>query len=75
VKGIMNNATAQGGRLGQIFSLGVVAVYCLRGKNIAGKFLAGFLYIYWLNHSYTLGQYIGALIKMPKAYKRVGEYY
>jgi hypothetical protein len=68
----MNSATTNGGRFGQVSSLAFVATYCLTTSNIPLKFLAGFLYVYWLNHSYTLGQYFGALIRMPTAYKRVG---
>ncbi len=75
VQTIMNNATLRGGRIGQILSLAGVAVYCLKSKSIPMKFLAGFLYFYWLNHAYTLGSYCGAIIKMPSAYRRVGFYY
>lgn len=75
VQNIMNKATTRGGIFGQIVSFGLVATYCLRGRVISLKFLAGFLYMYWLNHFHTLGQYAGALVSMPKAYKRVGDYF
>jgi len=71
----MNNATSRGGKAGQVFSLVGVAVFCLRSNSIPMKFLAGFLYLYWINHFYTLGSYAGAIIKMPKAYRRIGNYY
>lgn len=71
----MNRASANGGRFGQIAALGLVTAYCLKGNNVTFKFIAGFLYVYWLNHSYTMGQYLGVLIKMPRAYRRIGEYY
>lgn len=75
IQSIMNNATSKGGVLGQIAAFVPVAAYCLKGRVISLKFLGGFLYIYWLNHFYTLGQYFGALINMPKAYKRAGQYF
>lgn len=68
----MNTATKNGGRFGQAAALGLVAFYCLKGKRPSLKFLAGFLYIYWINHCYTMGQYLGVLIKMPNAYRRIG---
>lgn len=71
----MNNATNVGGKFGQGAAFGMVLIYCLKTKNIGFKFCAGFLYVYWWNHFYTLGQYFGALVKMPSAYKKVGQYY
>lgn len=68
----MNKATNQGGKFGQAAGFGTVLIYCLKSRSIGLKFLAGFLYIYWWNHFYTLGQYLGALIKMPSAYRRIG---
>lgn len=72
---IMTNATSWGGRVGQIGALAATIIYCLKSHSIPRKFLAGFLYVYWLNHAHTLGTYLGALIKMPTAYSRVGQYY
>lgn len=61
--------------MGQFLSLVGISVYCLKSNSIPMKFFAGFLYFYWINHFYTLGSYCGALMKMPKAYRRVGYYY
>jgi hypothetical protein len=71
----MNNATLKGGRFGQFFTLFGFAVFCLKSRSIPMKFVFGFLYCYWINHFYTIGSYCGALIKMPKAYSRVGTYF
>lgn len=68
----MTKAVNYGGRAGQVFAFGSVLIYCLKSHSIPRKFLAGFLYFYWLNHAFTLGNYFGALIKMPKAYNRIG---
>lgn len=75
VSDTMTRATTWGGRGGQLFALAGTIVYCLKSSSIPRKFMAGFLYVYWLNHAHTLGTYVGALIKMPAAYRRVGEYY
>lgn len=75
VSSIMTKATIWGGRLGQLLALATTVVYCLKSNHIGRKFVAGFLYVYWLNHAHTLGTYAGALVKMPSAYRRVGEYY
>ena len=68
----MMNATRSGGRFGQLSTLIGFMGYCLKSKKIARKFFYGFLYVYWINHFYTLGSYLGALIKMPKLYNKVG---
>ena len=72
VQNIMNTATLSGGRFGQISTFIGLVAYCLKTKNIPLKFLYGFLYMYWSNHFYTLGSYLGALLRMPKAYRRIG---
>jgi hypothetical protein len=71
----MNNATLKGGRYGQFFTLIGFSVYCFKASNVPMKFVLGFLYCYWINHFYTIGSYCGALVKMPKAYRRVGDSY
>lgn len=75
IQNIMTRAATRGGQFGQITGVAVVAVYCLNGRSIPLKFLAGFLYVYWLEHINMLGQYAGALIRMPKAYTRLGNYF
>lgn len=75
VQGIMVSGTDQGGKFGQLFTFGALVVYCLKSYNIPLKIFSGFLYVYWINHTYTLGQYLGALIVMPRAYRKVGNYF
>lgn len=75
VQNIMNKATMRGGQFGQLAGFGALVAYCLTGRSIPVKFVAGFLYVYWINHIYTMGQYLGVLVKMPQAYKRVGDYF
>ena len=68
----MNAATKLGGRLGQVTMFLTLVGYCLRSKKIPRKFVCGFLYMYWINHFYTLGSYFGALIKIPSLYHKMG---
>lgn len=75
VSSVMTNGTLKGTKFGQFSSfLGLIA-YFMKSKNIGMKFVYGFLYVYWINHFATLGSYLGALIVIPSAYNRVGEYY
>lgn len=64
----MRHAAKQGGKMGQISMFGFLLVYCLKGKSIKLKLLSGFLYIYWIDHFYTLGSYTGLLLKMPSIF-------
>ena len=75
VQKTMNAATLNGSRFGQGSTLLGLIVYCVRSYNIPMKFAFGFLYVYWTNHFYTLGSYLGVLVQMPQAYRRVGDYY
>lgn len=74
VKDMMMSATQSGGRFGQVFTFAALAAYCLKSNRIGMKLALGFLYMYWINHFYTLGTYCGAILKMPKAYDRVAQY-
>lgn len=61
----MKKAAKYGGLAGQFTMLGGMITYFLKGKSIGLRFLYGFLYVYWVNHFYTLGSYINGLMKMP----------
>ena len=74
VQNIMNSATHRGGRFGHVSTLAVFVGYCLKSSNIPMKFVYGFFLVYWYNHAYTMGTYLGALLHMPKAYRRVGRF-
>ena len=65
----MMNATRSGGRFGQLSTLIGFMGYCLKSKKIARKFFYGFLYVYWINHFYTLGSYVGVLVAMPGIFR------
>lgn len=78
----MKAATAFGGKYGQFAMFGMLAAYFIKGKSIPLRFAYGFLYVYWLNHFYTLGSYLGAFLKLPgtdqsdlDVTKRVDRYY
>lgn len=75
IQNIMNKATNTGGLLGQVSTLAGLVVLCVKSSNLPLKFTAGFLYMYWINHFYTLGSYAGALVRIPSAYMRAGQYY
>ena len=75
VSSIMNSATMTGSKFGLISAFGMLVIYCLKSHNIPLKFCAGFLYVYWGNHFATLGSYLGALIRIPSAYGKVGDYF
>lgn len=74
VSSIMNKATLAGTRFGYFGSLTGLAIYCLKSKHVGRKFVAGFLWMYWLNHFGTLGSYLGAIVRIPAAYQRVANY-
>lgn len=71
----MNNATSAGTKFGYFSSLASLVVYCLRSKSLTNKFIAGFLWMYWINHFATLGSYCGAILRIPSAYEKVANYY
>lgn len=71
----MTNSTAYGGLIGQLTAFTGMAAYFLHGNSMAKKFVIGFLYVYWMNHFYTIGTFCGAFLRMPKAYRVVGNYF
>lgn len=75
IQNIMTKAASRGGQFSQISGIGILVVYCLKGRSIPLKFFGGFLYVYWLEHINMLGQYMGALAQMPRAYSRLGKYF
>lgn len=64
----MRKAANIGGKLGQGGVFSGLLLYCMKGKTIKLKLLYGFLYVYWIDHFYTLGSYLGVLLKMPSKY-------
>lgn len=61
----MKGATAFGGKYGQFTMFAMLAAYFIKGRSVPLRFVYGFLYVYWVNHFYTLGSYAGALLKLP----------
>lgn len=61
----MRGATKLGGKIGQVGTFSALLVYCLKGKSVKLKLFSGFLYMYWIDHFYTLGSYLGILLRMP----------
>ena len=64
----MRKAANIGGKFGQGGIFAGLLLYCLKGKTIKLKLLYGFLYMYWIDHFYTLGSYLGVLLRMPSKY-------
>lgn len=64
----MRKAANIGGKLGQGGVFSGLLLYCMKGHSIKVKLLSGFLYVYWIDHFYTLGSYLGVLLKMPSNY-------
>mgnify|MGYP000962552264 CR=1 FL=1 len=64
----MRKAANIGGKFGQISMFSSLLLYCMKGKTKKLKLLYGFLYIYWIDHFYTLGSYLGILLRMPSKY-------
>lgn len=67
----MRKASNIGGKFGQIGVASTLLVYCMKAKSIKFKLLSGFLYIYWIDHLYTLGSYLGILLRMPSKFKLI----
>jgi hypothetical protein len=61
----MRKAVKTGGKIGQFGTFAALVIYCFKSKSIPGKLLSGFLYVYWIDHFYTLGSYTGILLRMP----------
>lgn len=61
----MRKAANIGGKLGQGGVFAGLVLYCMKGKSIKLKLFYGFLYMYWIDHFYTLGSYLGILLRMP----------
>lgn len=64
----MRKAANIGGKFGQGSVFASLLLYCMKGKTIKLKLLYGFLYVYWIDHFYTLGSYLGVLLRMPSKY-------
>ena len=79
----MRKAANIGGKIGQFGTFGALTVYCFKGKSIKLKLLSGFLFMYWIDHFYTLGSYTGILLTMPSnsffistgIYQKVGDHF
>jgi hypothetical protein len=78
----MKKAASLGGKVGQIGIFGLLFLYCMKGRSIKLKLFSGFLYMYWIEHIYTLGAYMGILLRMPSTlvyntgtYSKVADYY
>ncbi len=64
----MRKAAKIGGKIGQGGVFAGLLVYCMKGRTIKLKLLYGFLYMYWIEHIYTLGSYTGILLRMPSKF-------
>lgn len=51
--------------MGQASAFVLLAAYFLRGRSVGLRFVYGFLYGYWVSHFYTLGSYLGVMLKIP----------
>jgi hypothetical protein len=45
--------------------MGLLVLYCLKGNGPMKKLTAGGLYIYWSQHFYQLGSYLGVIVNLP----------
>ena len=61
----MTNATAKGSKYLTGLTFAGLFTYCLKGRSIMLRVVYGTLFMYWMNHIYTLGSYAGVIIKMP----------
>lgn len=61
----MKRSAKFGGMMGQFTMLGGLITYFLKGRSVRLRFVYGFLYVYWINHFYTLGSYLTGMLKMP----------
>lgn len=61
----MKKAAKIGGKFGQFGVFSGLVLYCMKGRSIKLKLFSGFLYMYWIDHFYTLGSYLGILLRMP----------
>lgn len=78
----MRKAARIGGKSGQTATFVGLLIYCMKGRSIKLKLFSGFIYMYWIEHFYTLGSYLGILLRMPSRfylnigiYKKVGEHF
>lgn len=64
----MKKAANVGGKVGQGGVFASLLLYCMKGRTIKLKLFYGFLYMYWIEHFYTLGAYTGILVRMPSTF-------
>lgn len=64
----MKKAAKTGGKTGQIGVFAALLLYCMKSSTIKFKLLYGFLYVYWIEHIYTLSAYTSMLLRMPSIY-------
>jgi hypothetical protein len=50
---------------GQIVAFAGLVRYCLKGTKPGRKLGLGGLYVYWINHFFTLGAYVGVSMNLP----------
>ena len=71
----MTKNTKRGGVFGQLSTFTGLVAYCLKSKRVGRKLVYGFLYMYWSQHFYTLGSYLGVFLTIPAVFKDINNYY
>ena len=61
----MKRAVNNGSKAAQLFTFGALSTYFLKGNSVGLKMVAGFFFMYWFNHTMTLGSYAGAFVCIP----------
>ena len=57
----------------QALTFGSLTYYCLRANGAKGKLALGFLYVYWINHFFTIGSFVGVTLSLPWALRHLGK--
>ncbi|CAD8183691.1 unnamed protein product [Paramecium pentaurelia] len=55
----------------QMTTFGSLTYYCLKANGVKSKLTFGFLYIYWINHFFTVGSFIGVTFSLPWAMRHL----
>lgn len=51
----------------QAFTFGSLTYYCIHSHGTKSKLFLGMLYVYWINHFFTIGSFIGVTMQLPWA--------
>lgn len=56
---------------GQILTFAGLTFYCVKGHSAKLKLLSGFLYVYWINHFFTVASFVGVSLNLNKAFRHL----